>query len=224
MCFVEIAIASAVAGAAVSAAGAVAEYQGQRQEYQYQANVAQYQYQVQQQNYANQLNYANQYASYSGQVFQSVSDATEANLAQQYALANLQQMEKEASASVEIEAVKTNASQARASARVAAAESGASGISVDNLLADFTRQEFGYITGVNRELDWSRRQLSVTKSALRADAMNRISSAIPAPVQYPTAPSAPYLPPAPSFLGAALRIGNSGARGALDIYNIYGRK
>ncbi|MDX2086033.1 MAG: hypothetical protein SFZ03_11680 [Candidatus Melainabacteria bacterium] len=127
--------------------------------------------------------------------------AQEAYLQQAHQV-NLRQQQEEEKASQETQSAQIEAMQARARARVASGEAGVSGLSVDNLIADFYRQEDVYKQGIQRNVELSRQQSQEDIKGLRAQAEGRYQA-----IQ-------PYLPEPiarPSFLGAALQIGTNAA-------------
>lgn len=127
--------------------------------------------------------------------------AQEAYLQQAHQV-NLRQQQEEEKASQETQSAQIEAMQARARVRVASGEAGVSGLSVDNLIADFYRQEDVYKQGIQRNVDFSRQQSQEDIKGLRAQAEGRYQA-----IQ-------PYLPEPiarPSFLGTALQIGANAA-------------
>jgi len=131
--------------------------------------------------------------------------AIESMTQQQKSIQERQKQEGEATATEE-QRVSREAAEARATARTAAGEAGVSGLSLDALITDFTRQESQYRYGVRRNLTLSTDQLTSEMEGARAQAQGR-AAAIPQlnlePVQGPT------------WWGAALRIGGS----AVDAYS-----
>jgi hypothetical protein len=97
------------------------------------------------------------------------------------------------------------AAQARETARVSAGEAGVSGVSVDNLIADYYKQELGYTDAVNRNLEFSQDQTTSELKGLRSGAIDRsIASKRP-------------LINRPSYLAAGASIANN----ALSSYDTY---
>jgi hypothetical protein len=127
---------------------------------------------------------------------------------QQKALQERQKQEGEATVTEEARNARA-AAEARATARTAAGEAGVSGLSLDALLTDFTRQESEYRYGVRRNLGISTDQLTNEMEGARAQAQGR-SAAIPS-LNLEAVNG-------PSYLGAALRIGGD-ALGAYSKYN-----
>ncbi len=95
------------------------------------------------------------------------------------------------------------AAEARSTARTASGQAGVAGMSVDNLMADFYRQEgtFRAVTDSNlaSTVEQSQRELQ----GLKSQSMSRENSLRPAPV--------------PGYLGAGLRIAGDGVQ-AYDSY------
>jgi hypothetical protein len=127
---------------------------------------------------------------------------------QQKALQERERQEGEATVTEEERNARA-AAEARATARTAAGEAGVSGLSLDALLGDFTRQESSYRYGVRRNLSISTDQLTAEMEGVRATAQGRAAS-IPRLNLEPVN--------GPSYLGAALRIGGD-ALGAYSKYN-----
>jgi hypothetical protein len=65
------------------------------------------------------------------------------------------------------------AAQARETERVSSGEAGVSGVSVDNLIADFYRQEASYSGAINRNLDLGQGQTDQELQGLRSGALDR---------------------------------------------------
>ncbi len=98
-----------------------------------------------------------------------------------------------------------NAAEARETARVSAGEAGVAGVSVDNLLADFYRQETSYGEAVDRNLQLENAQTEEELKGFRSGALDR------------TITSKRPMLQKPSYLGAALSFGNQ-ALGTYDSY------
>lgn len=102
------------------------------------------------------------------------------------------QQEQEAAVNAKIENTK-RAAEARGTARASAGQSGVAGLSVDNLLVDFYRQEAGFRfvtdTNLSNAVEQSQRQLTGAQATSRS----RENSLRPEPL--------------PGYLGAGLRIG-----------------
>ncbi len=110
--------------------------------------------------------------------------------------------EQEAGAAEKIDTMK-EARAAKATATVAAGESGVSGLSVDALLSEFDGRAASYNDRVDQNTDWTMNQLNAEMKGIRANAEDRINS-----VQRAAKPS---------FWDAGLRIAGAG----LDSYNGY---
>ncbi|WP_448189666.1 virion core protein, T7 gp14 family [Azospirillum sp. sgz301742] len=121
------------------------------------------------------------------------ADAIRANTIAGYDQLGLQKQQELANASQKIGATSLDAAKARARARVAAGEAGVSGISVDALMADFSRQEGTYNSTVEENYARKSAQLDLNMQGLQKGAQGQIN-------QIPE-------PKAPDFTGAALRLG-----------------
>jgi hypothetical protein len=148
---------------AMGAAQAVAGYQGQ-----------QAQYEAEQQRYNENVMASNQAA------------------AVQYEYANRRIQQERAAAATEKADVAMDVREARAKAFVAAGESGVSGFSVDNLLAEFTQRGTRYANRVDQNLEMTTDQIQASKLESQAQAQSRINS-LPQPQK-------------PSFFDAGIRI------------------
>ena len=130
-------------------------------------------------------------------------EAAQANLRQEYTAVQTRQLQEEDAAAVEKQSVSREARGARATAMVAAGESGVSGLSVDALLADIYGKEAEYKDRVTQNTGFTTQNLTAEMQGLRAKAQDRINS-------IPTRNG-------PNPLAAALKIGSS-ALGAYDGY------
>ncbi len=148
------------------------------------------------------------------QILENARLAQESYLQQAQQL-NLRQQQEDEKASQQIQQTRLDAAQARATTRVATGEAGVAGLSVDNLLRDFYRQEDVFNESVRRNREFSRFQSQEDIKGLRAQAEGRIAS-----VQ-------PYIPEPvvrPNLLGTALQIvGDVAERGSglADKYKRY---
>lgn len=113
------------------------------------------------------------------------------------------QQEQEAAVNAKIENAK-RAAEARGTARASSGAAGVAGLSVDNLLADFYRQEAGFRFVTDSNLSDKVEQSQREMKGLRATAKSRENSLRPEAL--------------PGYLGAGLRIGGQ-AVGAIDDYN-----
>lgn len=114
-----------------------------------------------------------------------------------YAQINQNLVQKEAVASQRIQEEQKQRLQAQGTAL---ASSEASGQSFDLLLNDFSRQEAGYRSTVERQLKWDQQQAELDKEGAEAQAQNRITSSIGAGVGQP------------NYLGAGLGFLSSGVQ------------
>jgi len=172
--------------------------------------------------YVGQSQQASAQASYQAQlaqarnqeILQNAQLAQESYLQQAQQL-NLRQQQEDEKTSQSIQQTRLEAAQARATTRVAAGESGVAGLSVDNLLRDFYRQEDVFNESVRRNRDFSRLQTQEDIKGLQAQAQGR------------TASVRPYTPEPvvrPNLLGTALQIvGDVASRGSTlsDQYKRY---
>jgi hypothetical protein len=115
------------------------------------------------------------------------------------------QQEQEAAVNAKIENSK-RAAEARGTARAAAGQSGVAGLSVDNLLADFYRQEAGFRFVTDSNLSAATEQSQRELKGLRATSQSRENSLRPEAL--------------PGYLGAGLRIAGQGVQ-AYDQYQTY---
>jgi hypothetical protein len=96
-----------------------------------------------------------------------------------------------------------DAAKARATARTAAGEAGVSGLSVDALINDYTATESRYRDSLKQNMEWETQQFKNRVEGHNIDAQNMYTT---------------NKMNAPSYLGAALRIGGQLVGGAMD-YN-----
>ena len=106
------------------------------------------------------------------------------------------QQDRQAAAE-EISQVSRQSRRAHATGAVAAGEAGVAGKSVQAMLDDFERQELFYTTNVRSNLDWKEDNVEDQLEAIRIGTQGRIEDLQFMPAQRP------------SFLGAALRIGET---------------
>jgi hypothetical protein len=122
---------------------------------------------------------------------------------QQASTVNLRlQQEQEAATNAKIENAK-RAAEARGTARASAGQAGVAGFSVDNLLADFYRQEAQYRSVTDTNLGYVQEQSRRDMAGLKAGTQSQINRLVREPI--------------PGYLGAGLRIGAAGV-GAYDDY------
>lgn len=115
--------------------------------------------------------------------------------------------EREAAAN-EISQVARQSRRAQAVGVVSAGEAGVQGKSVEAMLDDFERQELFYQTKVRRELEFKEANIADQLEAIRIGTQGRIENLQFMPAQRP------------SFLGAALRIGETIADYYADIPDV----
>lgn len=116
------------------------------------------------------------------------------NAARTYQTLDERQRQEHTVASQQIQDVRSQAAQARATALVAAGESGVSGVSVNALLRDFTMRENTFVDRTKQGYEWTTAQIMREKDAVKRGAQSQINDTQSQVVQ------------APSFLDAGLRI------------------
>lgn len=167
-------------------------------------------------NYMMQNEQANAQASYQARMAEESNraaianaNAANKNYIEQATAANMQQMQKQDQTAKEMQDLQIERLQ---KAGTAMASSESAGVSFENLMADFYRQEARYRDAMRQNLEMDAVQNDIAVSGFRREAKNRGSSFqryIPSPVSQP------------SLIGAGLSIGAS----ALDNYNrYYGKK
>lgn len=131
------------------------------------------------------------------------------NYVEQAAASNMQLMQKQEAQSAEMQNLQIERLQ---KAGTALASSESAGVSFENLMADFYRQEAKYRDAMRHNIEMESVQNDIAVQGFRREAKNRGSSFqryIPSPVN------------SPSLIGAGLQIGSS----TLDNYNrYYGKK
>jgi ABC-type uncharacterized transport system YnjBCD substrate-binding protein len=157
----------AILSVAVSALSSVAGFMQQQQ-----------QYEAQQQQYENNRISANKAA------------------VNKYASQQNRALQERAAASQEAQKLQTDAMSSRATAEVAAGESGVSGLSVDALIQDFYGQEGRYERTLSNNYQMSADYLRSEMDVTQSQAEGRINS-VEQPIK-------------PSFAGAAIRILGAG--------------
>lgn len=190
---------AAIASAVVGAVGAGVGFYGQQQQAAYQERAANYQYQI------DMMNRAAAEQSQQRQ-FELTSREAEDAAKMAYLLSAKRQQEFEQQAAAEIYAVSQQSQRAAGAARVSASQAGVTGISVDALLKDFTRQELSYQTAVLREQENRARMTGIEREAIQQQQYARILGAQPQPLPVI---GAPVLPPRPTFLAAGLQMGQA---------------
>lgn len=142
-------------------------------------------------------NQAAQMKAQDAAIAQNAALANRAYMEDTKALQERQRQSDEATAARE-QGVSIQAAQARSTALTAAGESGVSGLSVNALMDDFTRQEVDYRFQSRTNLGYEHTQTEAELEAKQITAEGRTQSMKPyqaQPVQYP------------SLMGAALRVG-----------------
>lgn len=137
------------------------------------------------------------------------SKLAQESFASQSAAMRLRQSQEAAAAHQAIFENDKKAAEARATAKVSAAEAGVSGVSVNNLIGDFYRQQGNYNASVGSNLDMTNDQLDSQIAGLRSGAVDRTFS-----LQQPAINR-------PSYLAAGLAFSNQ-ALGVYDRYRYHG--
>lgn len=143
---------------------------------------------------------ANQQADYQTKVAQARNAQIEANniatmesYNRQMQQEGLRVQQERAKASEAIAQKQQEGRAKRATALVSAGESGITGLSVEQLLADFRRGEAHYNDLVNQNLDMLELQSQYNQQAMQSQAQGRLNSIqpyIPSPIQQPSVLSA----------------------------------
>jgi len=152
--------------------------------------------------YVGQSQMASQQAKANAATARSVNESTRINLAQ----LGIQGQQERDAASQKAQEVQRERLKAEARARVSAGEAGVSGLSVDALLNDYSKEESRYLESLETNMDYNQQQRDLEAQGIVAQGQSRINS-MP-------------LPNTPSLLGTALQIG----AGSLDAYDRYGSK
>lgn len=156
-----------------------------------------------------QANYQSRMAEENNRAMMQNAQIANKNYIEQATAANMQQMQKQDQTAKEVQNLQIERLQ---KAGTAMASSESAGVSFENLMADFYRQEARYRDAMRQNLEMDAVQNDIAVSGFRREAKNRGSSFqryIPSSVSRP------------SMIGAGLSIGAS----ALDNYNrYYGKK
>lgn len=156
-----------------------------------------------------QASYQSKMAEENNRAMMQNAQIANQNYVEQATAANMQQVQKQEATSQKMQDLQVERLQKMGTA-VASSES--AGLSFDNLMADFYRQEAKYRDSMKQNLEMDAVQNDISIQGMRREAKNRGSSFqryIPSPVNNP------------SLIGAGLSIGAS----ALDNYNrYYGKK
>jgi hypothetical protein len=137
------------------------------------------------------------------QMYEENRQMAMANFRHQNDATTMRQAQEQETAANEKFDTMLEARSARATARVAAGESGVSGFSTEHLLRDMYSRESRFNGRVDTNLDWTMNQLQMEKKSQGFKALDRINS-----VQRGTPPN---------FADAALRIG-TGAINSMSSY------
>jgi len=147
-----------------------------------------------------QVSYQSQLEVARNQQIQENAQIANASLRNEYTLEGQRQLQDSAKASQDIQQESTAALKAKATAQVSAGEAGVEGLSVDQLMEDFDRQEGQYRDSVTNNREMSAAQSQMNMTAMQAQAQGQIASIrpyVPSPVVQP------------SFLTPLLQIGGS---------------
>jgi hypothetical protein len=125
-------------------------------------------------------------AAYQQDMYDMNKQIADQALASQYAGIAQRQSEEQRKASQEMQAISSQAAQARAIASASAAESGVSGLSVDMLMNDYFRKEYGFMTSTQEQLRGTLFQLEQAKKGAASEYEGRVMSRTPQPVNYPS--------------------------------------
>lgn len=137
-------------------------------------------------NYATQSANAKTQMAFQKMVYDQNKTLTEASLVNEYAAINERQSEERAKASQEIGAIMQQARAARSTAYLSSLEQGVSGLSVDSLLNDYAQKEAQFITRTQEQERATLMQIQRERIGLGYDAVGRLISATPRPIQGPS--------------------------------------
>ncbi len=141
----------AIAGSAVSAvAGPAMQYMGQQQQ-----------------------------AKYQEQLYEYNKTVAEGNAMSQYAAISRRQAEEQRRFGQEMGIIARRGAEARSTALVSSVESGVSGLSVDNLMNNYYRQQSEYLTTTQQQAKASMFQSEMAKQQARAGYQGQVLSAMP---------------------------------------------
>jgi hypothetical protein len=125
-------------------------------------------------------------AAYQQKMFDMNKEIADQALASQYAGITQRQAEEQRKAAMEMQAISSQAAQARAIAGASAAEGGVQGLSVDMLMNDYFRREYGFMEATQQQLRGTMFQLEQSKEAARSEYEGRVMGMTPQPVNYPS--------------------------------------
>jgi hypothetical protein len=136
--------------------------------------------------YVGQQQAAEAQAEYQQNMYDMNKEIADQALASQYSGIAQRQSEEQRKASQEMQAISSQAAQARAIASASAAESGVSGLSVDMLMNDYFRKEYGFMTSTQEQLRGTLFQLEQGKKGAASEYEGRVMGMTPQPVAYPS--------------------------------------
>jgi len=160
----------------------------------------------QQQQAEAQANFQQKQAESQNQAMRLNAKLTNANFQNQVLATGLREDQAQQADSQRVQQSQIQAAKAKATARVAAGESGVSGGAVAGLLRDFEQQELAFSQSINLNATNRRRSGDLSLDTARLEAEGRIASV------------RPFIGSAieqPNYLGAAIGFGSK----SLDIYN-----
>lgn len=114
---------------------------------------------------------------YNKQVQEQTSKAANDAQVDQTKQLNLALIQEQAGVSDDAKSVQKDKLKAVGRTKVASGEAGVSGISLDNLVGDFNRQESTYIDSLKYNLDMSEDNMMANSKGINANAANRINGA-----------------------------------------------
>lgn len=124
-------------------------------------------------------------ADYQNRMYEANKQIAEQSLLSQYADISLRQQQETEKAAQEMRIISAQARQVRATAAASALESGVSGLSIDNIVNDYTRKESEALYSTQRQLRGTLFQFEQTKKALGSEYQGRVLGMTPRPVEYP---------------------------------------
>jgi hypothetical protein len=156
--------------------------------------------------YFAQQDAANKQASYQNSMYAANKQIAEQSLLSQYADVSMRQQQEAEKAAQEMGVIAAQAREARSTALTSSMESGVSGLSVDNLMADYFRKESSALVTTQKQLKNTLFQFERTKTGLGAEYQARVLGMTPQPVEYP------------SIVATGLRVGGAAAGIYSDLY------
>ena len=156
--------------------------------------------------YFAQQDAARQQSAYQNSMYAANKQIAEQSILSQYADVAMRQQQESEKASQEMSIIAAQAREARATALTSSMESGVSGLSVDNLMADYFRKESNALMTTQKQLKNTLFQFERTKEGLGAEYQARVLGMTPQPVEYP------------SIVATGLRAGGAAASIYSDLY------